>query len=309
MNTILKTISEVWAGWNKFWFDSRSDGQLLSLAAFRVVFYSVMLFFYFTRAFDVEFFFSESGLLPSSYRANLEIFKFHPTILAGLENTLLLHTMHSLFLLTLLFCAAGFLTRISCIAAFLLHLMFLNRNMSVMFGVDMIGTFYMLYMCFARSNAYLSVDSRLFSLKPKQTELSHIALRLMQIQLCVIYAFSGLEKLKGVRWWDGSALWDVLSMGNMQRWDLSFVAHAPILLAAGVYVVLFWEIYFPILIWVKKLRNPMLLFGVGMHIGIFLFMNLPSFGAMMISLYILFLDPEELAAAIRRFSPIKETLI
>ncbi len=122
----------------------------------------------------------------------------------------------------------------------------------------------------------------------------------MQLQLCVIYAFSGMEKLKGTRWWDGSALWDVLTIRNMQRWDLSFLAHAPIALAANVYVVLFWEIYFPVLVWNKKLRVPMLIFGVLLHIGIFLFMNLPSFGFMMISFYVLFLKPEELTLVLRR---------
>ena len=116
----------------------------------------------------------------------------------------------------------------------------------------------------------------------------------MQIQVCVIYGYSGMEKIKGWRWWNGSALWDVLSAGNMQRWDLSFVAHMPVVIAAMVYVVLAWEIYFPVLIWVPKLRLPMLAFGVAMHIGIFLFMNLPSFGFLMMTLYLLFLSEKEL---------------
>jgi hypothetical protein len=73
---------------------------------------------------------------------------------------------------------------------------------------------------------------------------------------------------------------------------VSFVAHTPLILAANVYVVLFWEIYFPIL--VPKLRPLMLAFGLVMHLGIFLFMNLPSFGFMMISLYILFLKKDEI---------------
>jgi hypothetical protein len=62
-------------------------------------------------------------------------------------------------------------------------------------------------------------------------------------------------------------------------------------------VVLFWEIYFPVLVWQPKVRKPMLFFGVLLHIGIFLFMNLPSFGFMMISLYVLFLKKAELLRA------------
>jgi hypothetical protein len=288
------------SAWNKFWFDSQSDSQLLCLSVFRVFFYAVMLFFYTSRAFDVELFYSENGLLPSWHRENMELFRFHPTILDGMKSIPLLHSLHTLFLLFLFSCMVGFYTRISTIAAFILHMMFLNRNMSVMFGVDMIATFYLLYMCFARSNVYFSIDAKLARAPAVNSLTSHISWRLMQIQLCVIYAFSGMEKLKGTRWWDGSALFDVLSIGNMQRWDMSFLAHVPILLAANVYVVLFWEIYFPVLIWNKKLKNPMLLMGVFLHIGIYLFMNLPTFGFMMIALYIPFLERADLANILRK---------
>jgi hypothetical protein len=44
----------------------------------------------------------------------------------------------------------------------------------------------------------------------------------------------------------------------------------------------------------------MLLFGTFMHLGIFLFMNLPGFGFMMISLYLLFLKKEEIEAGVGR---------
>lgn len=293
MTRMRESLSEFFRAWNRFWFE-KSDAQLLTLGVFRATFYSVMFFFYFTRAFDVEFFYSDAGIMPSWHRVNLEMFRYHPTILDAVKSIPALHAIHSLFLLFMLGSALGIFTRFCTIAAFVLHLMFINRNMSVMFGADMIGTFYMFYMCFARSGARFSIDRKLGLSQRGQSVLSHVAWRLMQIQLCVIYGFSGLEKLKGTRWWDGSALWDVLSIGNMQRWDLSFVANVPIALAANVYVVLFWEIYFPVLIWNKKLRNFMLFFGFVMHLGIFLFMNLPGFAFMMISLYILFLSPEDL---------------
>lgn len=285
--------------WNQFWFESKDNSTLLPLSLFRIAFCLVMFFFYFTRVFDVEFFYTNSGIMPDWHSKNLELLRYHPTFLSNTLSVGLINALHSILLLSLLFQAAGLFTRPAAILTYILHMAFLNRNMSVMFGVDMIGTYFLLYLCFADSNAYFSIDKRMGRSITSQSLKSHITWRLMQIQLCVVYAYSGLEKLKGTRWWDGSALWDVLSMGNLQRWDLSFVAHFPIVLAAMVYVVLIWEIYFPVLVWVPRLRLPMLLFGVLMHIGIFLFMNLPSFGFMMISLYILFLKKEEIEAAIR----------
>jgi hypothetical protein len=286
-------------GWNQFWFDSRNDGSLVTLAAFRVLFCLVMLVAYLTRAFDVEFFYSAAGILPNSYAQNLEFFRYHPSLITDGWSLGSIHALHALFLVCLFCQMIGFGTRFAAVGTYLLHMVFVNRNMSVMFGVDMIATFFLLYLCFARTNARFSVDAMLGRGARTQSALSHVAMRLMQLQVCVIYGFSGTEKLKGTRWWDGSALWDVLSIGNMQRWDMSFVAHFPVLLAASVYIVLAWEIYFPALIWQKSLRLPMLFFGVLMHIGIFVFMNLPSFGFMMISLYFLFLKPEEILDGLR----------
>lgn len=281
-------------GWNYFWFDSRSDGTLVTLSAFRLLFCLVMFVAYVTRALDVEFFYSAAGILPNTYAQNLEFFRYHPSLITDSWSLGPIHALHALFLVCLFCQMIGFGTRIAAIGTYLLHMVFVNRNMSVMFGVDMIATFFLLYLCLARTNARFSVDALLGRGARAQSAVSHIAWRLMQLQVCIIYGFSGTEKLKGTRWWDGSALWDVLSIGNMQRWDMSFVAHFPVLLAASVYIVLAWEIYFPALIWQRSLRLPMLFFGVVMHIGIFVFMNLPSFGFMMISLYLLFLKPEEI---------------
>lgn len=292
-------LSDLANGWNWFWFESRSDESLVPLALFRLAFCSVMLFCYFTRAFDVDFFYGFEGILPHWHGKNIEFFRYHPTFLSDAWSSPALHGLHAVFLLCLMSTALGFFTRYSAIATYFLHMVFTNRNMSVMFGVDMIATFFLLYLCFADTNSRFSIDAILGREKKTQSLRSHIALRLMQIQVCIVYGFSGLEKLKGSRWWDGSALWDVLSIGNMQRWDLSFVAHFPVILAAAVYIVLIFEVYFPVLIWLKKWRLPMLLFGVFMHIGIFVFMNLPSFGFMMITLYILFLKKQEVLSGLQ----------
>lgn len=290
------------SGWNYFWFDSRSESTLALLGIFRLLFGSVMLVCYFSRTFDLEFFYSEAGILPVSHLATLEYMQFRPTILAWVTDLRVIHALHALFLALLASLTLGFCTRFSAIGTYLLHLMFLNRNPAILFGVDTIGTFFFLYLCFANCGARYSLDEKLGGKARGQSLTSHIAWRLMQIQVCVIYAYSGLEKLKGIRWWDGSALWDVLSIGNMQRWDMSFVAHFPILLAGAVYLLLLWEIYFSALIWVPRLRLPMLAFGVFLHLGIFLFMNLPSFGFMMIAMYTLFLKESEIRTGLAKLS-------
>lgn len=299
MNAVIAWARSVQTAWEKFWFDSRSNDALTVLAAFRVAFCGVMFFCYFARAFDVDFFYTGQGILPLWYKESIDFFRYHPTFLTNEMSPLLVHGIHTLFLGFLLAQMLGFYTRFAANGTYLLHLAFFNRNMPVMFGVDMIGTYYFLYLCLANTNARYSIDSWRGRGAREQSGLSHIALRLMQLQVCVVYAYSGLEKMKGTSWWSGAAIWDTLSIGNMQRFDLSFVVHVPVLLAAMAYVVLLFEIYFPVLIWQKRFRLPLLAFGTFLHIGIYIFINLPTFGFMMMALYLLFLKKEEVEAGVR----------
>ena len=37
--------------------------------------------------------------------------------------------------------------------------------------------------------------------------MANIAIRMLQVHFCFIYMSSGLSKLKGTMWWDGTAGW------------------------------------------------------------------------------------------------------
>jgi hypothetical protein len=297
-------ISTIVKSWNKFWFEPQQD-TLYSLSAFRLAFGLTMFFFYLTRMWDVAFYYTDAGILPRAFGQAMEMNKYHYSPLFFTDNLALIQGLHVLFLVSLFSLTIGYHTRLSAILAYILHMSFINRNPTVMFGVDMISTFFFLYAMFAQLGAHYSVDAWLKKGKKvyTQTATSHIAWRLMQIQVCIVYGFSGIEKCKGTRWWDGSAIWDTLSMGTMQRWDLSFVAHYPIVLAASTYLVLFWEIYFPIMIWNKSIKKYVLWGGVLLHLQIGILMNLPSFAAMMMSYYFLFIESEAIKAFMQKWLP------
>jgi hypothetical protein len=280
--------------WNQFWFDSRTESYLYSMAVFRILFALTMIFFFSTRFPDLDFFYSQQGIMPSEYLRSLPQMKYLYSIFYVWNSSAVLYACHTALIVGLLFLAAGFFTRFFAVLVYFLMLMFMHRNPTAMFGVDMIAAYYFFYLMFSDAGARWSIDARRSKVASQGTTVGFIAYRLMQIQVCVVYGYSGLEKIRGVRWWDGSAMWDVLAIGTMQRWDMSFMAHTPILLAVMAYVVLVWEIYFPVLIWVKKAKYPVLAFGLAMHVGIGLFLNLPSFAAMMIAYYALFLTKEEL---------------
>ena len=124
--------------------------------------------------------------------------------------------------------------------------------------------------------------------------LESVALRFLQIQVCVIYGYSGFEKLKGTLWWRGEAVWYALANSQIARFDFSWLSRFPLLIVIATYTTVLWEVYFPILVWLKPIRKYVLLFGILLHLSIAFTVCIPFFGALMISTYILFLDEDEL---------------
>jgi hypothetical protein len=127
--------------------------------------------------------------------------------------------------------------------------------------------------------------------------LGSVAIRLAQIQVCVIYFYSAIKKLTGPSWWHGDAIWQVLANPLWARFDFSWMAACPTLVMFLTYSTLLWELYFPALIWVRRVRYPVLALGVGLHLGISLTMILPFFGLTMIATYTLFIDEGHIESA------------
>jgi hypothetical protein len=131
--------------------------------------------------------------------------------------------------------------------------------------------------------------------------LASVALRLTQIQLCIIYLFAGTEKLKGPLWWRGEAIWGVLSNAQTTTFDFGFMANLPLVITFATYATLVWEIYFPVLVWSRRARYPWLLGGVLLHASIGLMMNLPFFASVMVAAYSVFLRRRHALALERWF--------
>lgn len=159
----------------------------------------------------------------------------------------------------------------------------MNRNLVVSYGIDQISTFFLFALCFSTPKGTSIFDS--------------VALRLVQIQVCIIYAYSGVEKLRGPSWWEGDAIWLALANPQVARTDFSALAQYPTLVALLTWSSVLWEVYFPAVVWFKRLRLPVLAFGVMMHMGIGLTLRIPFFALLMIVSYLAFLTPGELRVA------------
>ncbi|RMF39130.1 MAG: HTTM domain-containing protein [Planctomycetota bacterium] len=198
----------------------------------------------------------------------------------------------------------GLATRITSVLSWWLMLMVCHRLTLALFGLDQIVVMLLMYLMLSQCGGVWSIDRRLRSrigprwwLATDQPHFSNrVATRLIQLHLCVIYAFSGLSKARGEMWFDGSALWYALVNYEYQSLDLVWLGRYPWLVSLLTLATLFWETFYCALVWPRLTRPFVLGMAVVVHGGIALALGMPTFGWMMIVANMAFIQPQ----AVRR---------
>ena len=107
------------------------------------------------------------------------------------------------------------------------------------------------------------------------------------IQLCLVYFLSALAKLNDHQWLNGTAIATTLQVHHYSI-DFFYNIKQNMFSSIITYSVLFYQLFFPILIWFKKIKIPFLIIGVIIHLFIAFVMGLTSFGFIMILGYVYF---------------------
>lgn len=291
----MKLLTKLWRGWDQFFF---APTALLPIGIFRAVFGALTFVMYSIRSAHWRFYFTDEGFLPAS-RA-LEILpEFHQPILTwyphSVGGTL---AMQIVFLVALAMLALGVFGRVAALVSFVIHVAFLQRNYAIGYGADFVATFAFFSLIFMDNSRAFSLTAwwkkrRGLAWKAQgeiSSMISTMGMRLMQLQLCIIYGYTGMEKLKGAPWWDGTAVWSVIGNTQLMLFDLSWLKNFPMVIAGMTFATLFFEVYFPAMIWYRPIRKWLLLIGVGLHLGITFTIGLFFFSFLMMSAYLLFLD-------------------
>jgi hypothetical protein len=127
--------------------------------------------------------------------------------------------------------------------------------------------------------------------KPMPPPGTVLGLRLVQLELAYVYMASFVAKAGAPRWRAGIALRDVLSSPVFAEWP-RYWSYFPIIVTLS-YMTLVFEGTFPLLVWWKRCRPWMLIWGVLFHIGIDAMMIIPMFSWVMIVCYPAFLTDDE----------------
>jgi hypothetical protein len=116
-------------------------------------------------------------------------------------------------------------------------------------------------------------------------------LDLIRCQIAAIYGASGLWKLFGPTWRDGSAVHYALNLDIFNRFPGEIPPSAAWILMGATYGVLAWELAFPVLVCFRRTRRFTLAAGVALHLGLWATLELGTFSWIMIASYVAFLDP------------------
>jgi hypothetical protein len=134
--------------------------------------------------------------------------------------------------------------------------------------------------------------------RPEPSTWANLALRLINVHMCVIYFFAAISKLQGEAWWNGEAMWRAFANYEYQSIDMTWMAWHPRLLDLATHVSVLWELSFCALIWRPRLRPIVLLGAVVLHVGIGACLGMWTFGLIMLVGCASFLPPEAVGSAV-----------
>ena len=126
-------------------------------------------------------------------------------------------------------------------------------------------------------------------------------LRLMQLQVCLVYLNASYWKLRGELWRRGTAVYYTTQEAGLVRLRLpNFLQHTA-LIRLATWGTIAIEFALGTLVWIGELRYIVLLSGVLLHLCIELTLNLQLLGMTMLISLLLFVRPEDLERALALF--------
>lgn len=195
----------------------------------------------------------------------------------------------------------GWNTRLCAVIVWALSISFTNLNMYAINAGDHIHGMLLLYVMLTPCGAVWSIDALRRAATGEEVQdlqASPWALRLLLIQLAWMYCASGICKASGENWPAGDSLYYVLRDLSLTRFSADSLPAPYWVTQLATWSVLIWEASFPLLLLFRRTRLLALCFGVSMHLGIFVTMELGCFPLYLLAAYVPLIAYE--VAAIKR---------
>lgn len=183
-----------------------------------------------------------------------------------------------------------------------------KMNTSFMNGGDKMAKLILLYLVIADSYQYFAWKKKINTDNEAKRKLrnllSNLAALCIMLQLCLAYFATGMAKLMDPLWLNGEAVYYALSMERFRGTPFSqYIVQYKWIDIAANYLVLLFELFFPFLVWIKKLRKPLLAAGILLHASIYIFLMIYGFQIVFLLIYGLFLPNDRLLKIAQKLKP------
>jgi hypothetical protein len=218
------------------------------------------------------------------------------------------YLLFALYLLSLVGLTLGFRPRLMALFACLFAATFHHRLAELMNGGDSLYRNGLYFLILAPSGATWSIDHWLRTRRLRARGdaaadapvfIEPWSVRLMQIQVCIMYFFTGVYKL-GEDYINGEALYWVLNDVAITRWPYAWLPIPLFICRLMTWTALAFELGFSFLVWFRPLRRWVLLMGIGLHLGILLIMEIGWFSQVTLCWYVLFVSGETISDWLHR---------
>lgn len=271
-----------------------SEIDLAPLGLFRILF-GLQLFNWLWQLYpNLTPFFTDEGLLPRD-----SLIAHYPgrfTLLAGFGPWWEVAAFWLLSLAVVVLLTLGWRTRIATILAFVAITSFEWRQPLMLDGSDIVFRLLLFWLIFTPAGDVYSIDAI-----PRRTRGDAptgrgpaLPVRILQAQVGWIYFASGLEKLGGANWLDGTAIYYALQLKyTYGRAWAEGIATQPLISRLMTWGTLVVELAFlPLTVIPTTITRAAAVIGVAaLQVGIALLMNVGNFPVILLSTLVLFLPP------------------
>ena len=297
------TIGRVLRAWDQFLFRPISP---VPIALYRIMFGALVLIKLAFLFPDRHVFFGDEGVFPLADSLRYSPLTARFTVLAWLPRRP--WTVEAVFAVALVAAGcltAGFLTRLSAAVVWICLVSLHYRNALILNSGDAFLRLVSFYLVFSAAGRALSVDRWLRVRRGAEPPgppppAAPWAQRLIQLQLALVYLATVYWKLHGHTWVHGTAVYYASRIQEYARFPVPYLFDHLWTIKLLTWGTLAVEFAMAVLVWFKDLRYPVLLVALTLHLGLEYSMNIQLFQWLMITAFVLFIDPEDLRRAIER---------
>jgi hypothetical protein len=277
------------AAWERFWF---TPVEASTFVLFRLAFGVVALGYTISLAPALFAFYSDDGILPAqpTYTGTLAW-----GLLGWFPSDGAVIVVYFLLLISAIALLVGFQTRVAALVFFVCVVSFGRRNPWVLNSGDLLVQVLAFYMLFMPAGLAVSLDRWLkeprglfeFPMRPIWP------LRLVQVQVSILYIAAVWAKVRGTTWNDGTAVSYAFRLQDIARFPVpGFVTDSLVLANLMTFGTLAVELSIGMLVWNRVLRPWVLLLGIGLHLGIDYAVRVGFFSYAVLVAYVAFVPPD-----------------